>query len=121
MSVTNKDDSDSDDTELEKIDVSAILKSIIADDPVTAHQVKANELCSLLINDFLEMFFFAKQHAVIEGFIESNRCGETSTPHIWTAVMNAYHLYVISEEYFSTLPLLYEFNTDISDAQRYTP
>ena len=115
MSVTNSDDSDSDDTELdipEKIDVSTIpsyistddiLKSIIADDPVTAHQVKANKICSLVNNDFLEMLL-AKKHVVIEGFIESNRCCENTTPQIWTAIMNAYHLYVISEEYVPHYP-----------------
>ena len=133
MNFIDSDESEFEDNELdilESIDISSIpllpsyistndiRKSVMYDSPFTPLQLKVNEICSCINEAFLEIFL-AKQHAVIEGFIEDNISGEHTTPQIWTKILNRYHLYVVSEEFKSTVPILYEYNTDISGDHRY--
>ena len=130
---------DSDDTELdhiefeelEKIDISdipllpsaicinEILKTVIRDPPLTAQQININSISTSLSKDFVEIFL-AKQYSEIKGIMmDKMRNQSTSTP-IWTSVYTSYHQYVTSEAFNTTIPILFQYNSDVSNDQRYS-
>ncbi|MEW8544677.1 MAG: hypothetical protein AB2693_14215, partial [Candidatus Thiodiazotropha sp.] len=124
------DDSDFDDDELdllEKIDVSSIpllpsyfapetiLHALIIENPVSDSQKHINHICERIATEFLDMFL-AKTYEVIQGIMERNVTAVDHTnTQIWTSAMNEYHMYVVSSEFKSTVPLLYEYQTCLSD------
>ena len=85
--------------------------------PLTQKQEQINEICSALNREFVEIFL-GKEYSVIEEFINNELSDEHSTPHKWTKVLNSYHLHVVSEEFKGSVPLMYEYNTQLSDEHR---
>ena len=129
----DSDDSEFEDNELEaleNIDISSIpllpstfdtneiLKSLICHHPVTDQHRKCNDICFSISKDFLEIFL-AKQYDIIKCFLDENMSAEQTSPRIWTSVFNKYHLYITSEDFKSYVPLLYGYETALSDDQRY--
>ena len=100
------------------INIDRIINSIITESPVTPKQVRINEICYGLSKDFLEIFL-SKNYSLIEGIMDDNVKEGRMKTQLWTNIMKSYHQYAISEDFKLAVPLLFGYETNLSDDHRY--
>ena len=102
----------------EHISLKQLVDEIRVRKVVSETQTEINNICASIQEPFLEIFL-AKQMEKFQCLIPDDIKDNCTNTQLWTSILSNYHSYILSDDYVSSIPLLYEYYTVLSENHKY--
>lgn len=102
----------------EHISLKQLVDEVRVRKVVSETQTEINNICASIQEPFLEIFL-AKQMEKFQCLIPDDIKDNCTNTQLWTSILSNYHSYILSDDYVSSIPLLYEYYTVLSENHKY--